>query len=175
MTLLVGILCQDGAVVAADKQTTHGGSGTMTVGHATTKVMPIKNKALLVSSGYRGLGIQFANALEPMRESMFKDQTFEAGVFIGGMEGIIEEFDLFTKLQPDAKLLPIASTGGAAIDLVDRLKSPSPDLRNDLDYVSLFHRRLSIAPRELRYDRPSSQPSKREDRLWVPRTKERPA
>jgi len=109
-----------------------------------------------------------ADSLRLMRERMFQEQNFEAAVFIGGMEGIVEEFDLFTKFQPDAQILPIASTGGAAIELADRLKSPPKgDLQDDLDYVSLFHRRLRIVPRELRYDRPSNQPQKREDRLWV--------
>ena len=93
------------------------------------------------------------NSLRLMRERMFMEQNFEAAVFIGGMEGIVEEFDLFTKFQPDAQILPIASTGGAAIELAHRLKSLSKDLQDDLDYVSLFHRRLRIAPRELRYDR----------------------
>jgi 20S proteasome alpha/beta subunit len=64
MTLLVGILCQNGAVIAADKQTTHGSLGGMTVGLPTTKIKSVKDKALLASSGYRGLGMQLAAALE---------------------------------------------------------------------------------------------------------------
>lgn len=64
MTLLVGILCQNGAVIAADKQTTHCSLGGMTVGLPTTKIKSVKDKALLASSGYRGLGMQLAAALE---------------------------------------------------------------------------------------------------------------
>lgn len=63
MTLLVGIWCQDGVVFAADKQTSHGTVTGMTVGHPTTKIVPIKNKVLFASSGYRGLGQQFAATL----------------------------------------------------------------------------------------------------------------
>jgi hypothetical protein len=111
------------------------------------------------------------DSLRFMRERMFQDQKFQAAVFIGGMEGIIEEFDLFTKFQPEGQILPIASTGGAAIDVADRLQSPSRDFWDNLDYVSLFHRRLNIAPRELRYEYPSNQPPKREDRLWVAQLK----
>jgi SLOG cluster3 family len=40
--------------------------------------------------------------------------SFSAGVFIGGMEGIIDECELFMKLCPDAKILPVASTGAVA-------------------------------------------------------------
>jgi 20S proteasome alpha/beta subunit len=65
MTLLVGILCSDGAVIAADRQTTHGSLGRQTVGQTTVKVTPIKAKVLLASSGHRGLGQQFCHALEP--------------------------------------------------------------------------------------------------------------
>jgi 20S proteasome alpha/beta subunit len=63
MTLLVGVMCQSGAVFAADKQTTHGTVGHPTVGLPTTKISAIKNKVLFASSGYRGLGQQFAASL----------------------------------------------------------------------------------------------------------------
>jgi hypothetical protein len=104
-------------------------------------------------------------SLRHMRERMFKDSKFDTVVFIGGMEGIVEEFELFRALQPDAQILPIASTGGAAMDVASRIEQ-RPDLWNDLDYVSLFHRMLQIDPRELRYDRPDNQPKKPQDRLW---------
>jgi hypothetical protein len=113
------------------------------------------------------------DSLRFMRERMFRDQKFETGVFIGGMEGILDEFDLLRKLQPNAQILPIASTGGAAIEVADRLKALPKDLINDLDYVSLFHRHLGVAPREMRYERPASQPSRPEDRLWVAPPKNR--
>ncbi len=80
-----------------------------------------------------------ADSLRLMRERMFQEQNFEAAVFIGGMEGIVEEFDLFTKFQPDSQILPIASTGGAAIELADLLKSPPKgDLQDDLDTCRCF-------------------------------------
>jgi hypothetical protein len=107
-------------------------------------------------------------SLRFMRECMFQEQKFDAAVFIGGMEGIVEEFDLFTKFQPTARVLPIASTGGAAMDVADRLKGSSQDFRENLDYVSLFHRWLNVDPRELRYIRPSLQPRKHSDRWWTP-------
>lgn len=69
MTLLVAILCDDGAVIAADKQTSHGtGLSGVTVGHSTTKIQALKHNVLIASSGHRGLGQQFASAVETLTE-----------------------------------------------------------------------------------------------------------
>jgi hypothetical protein len=40
-------------------------------------------------------------SLRHMRERMFKEQSFESAVFIGGMSGIIDEFDLFRPLRSE--------------------------------------------------------------------------
>lgn len=105
-------------------------------------------------------------SLRHMRERMFKEQQFDAAVFIGGMSGIVDEFDLFTQLQPKANAVPIVSTGGAVLDLEKRVKQLPDDLRSDLDYISLFHRHLHIAPQENRYSQPAKQPSRVADRMW---------
>jgi hypothetical protein len=108
-------------------------------------------------------------SLHAMRERMFKEQEFKTGIFIGGMRGIIDEFELFRNLQPKARTLPIVSTGGAVLDIATRLPSLPNDLRDDLDYVSLFHRHLGISTKELRYNRPSDQPFEPDERLWKPK------
>ena len=41
------------------------------------------------------------DSLRLMRERMFLDFNFTAAVFIGGMGGILQEFDLLQKLQPN--------------------------------------------------------------------------
>jgi hypothetical protein len=105
-------------------------------------------------------------SLRLMREKMFADFNFTAAVFIGGMGGIIEEFELLQKLQPKAAALPIVSTGGATQDVAKRMTTVSPDLSDDLDYVALFHRRLGISVKEQRYRRPDDQPADVSDRLW---------
>lgn len=65
MTLLVGILCPEGVVVATDRQVTHGAMGMPTVGQAGTKGIVIrKGEALYASSGPIGMGQQIANALD---------------------------------------------------------------------------------------------------------------
>jgi hypothetical protein len=53
-------------------------------------------------------------SLHLMRQKMIASEAFGAGVFVGGMEGVEEEFEMFRSLQPKARLLPVASTGAAA-------------------------------------------------------------
>jgi SLOG cluster3 family len=106
-------------------------------------------------------------SLRQMRQQMFREQQFDAAVFIGGMQGILDEFDLFRELQPHATPLPILSTGGAALLLSDKV-SPDfkQDLSEDLDYVALFHRHLDISVRERRYARRDDQPTSLASRMY---------
>jgi hypothetical protein len=53
-------------------------------------------------------------SLTRMREEIIGSQPFAAAVFIGGMEGLDEEWDLFTRIHPNAPAFPVASTEGAA-------------------------------------------------------------
>lgn len=101
-----------------------------------------------------------------MRRRMFSEHEFKGAVFIGGMGGILEEFDLFKKLQPKASLVPVISTGGAALKLSDQFDSTSDDLSTEMDYVALFHRHLGISMREKRYRTPDEQPAILKDRYW---------
>ncbi|MES2905567.1 MAG: hypothetical protein V4691_00815 [Pseudomonadota bacterium] len=97
-------------------------------------------------------------SLLAMRTQMFSDYEFSSAIFIGGMNGIIDEFDLIQALQPKASIVPILSAGGAALEVAKHLSEVSNDLINDLDYISLFHRHLGISFKEQRYRRPSEQP-----------------
>ena len=105
-------------------------------------------------------------SLRRMRERMFTEHTFSAAAFIGGMGGIIDEFDLLQRLQPQTVALPIVSTGGAVLDIAKRMGTIASDLTDDLDYVALFHRHLGVSVKERRYRRPDDQPARIEDRLW---------
>jgi SLOG cluster3 family len=102
-----------------------------------------------------------------MRRRMFDEQQFDAAVFIGGMQGIFDEFNLFRKLQPAAMPLPILSTGGAALLLSNEV---APDVRQELaenlDYIALFHQHINISVREQRYAYRDDQPSSLASRMW---------
>lgn len=106
-------------------------------------------------------------SLSLMRREMLESTDFRAGVFIGGMEGIIDEYRLFSKLQPKAAVIPVHSTGGAVLDIpVD--SSWSDELKLELDYVRLFHRYLGVDISEIRYRTPKEQPNDIAARLWRP-------
>lgn len=103
-------------------------------------------------------------SLKHMRHRIFTENHFESAVFIGGMGGIVDEYLLFRELQPSARVIPIATTGGAVREIVARMSSLDKDLVEDFDYVSLLHRHLGISVRERRYQRPDDQPAELRDR-----------
>jgi hypothetical protein len=89
-----------------------------------------------------------------MRKKMLSRGDFSEAVFIGGMEGIFEEYTLFTELHPKAKILAVPAPGGAARQLAERLNvKGETDLQN-VDFARLFHVELNVAPNEPRTSLP---------------------
>lgn len=80
-------------------------------------------------------------SLAEMREQMLAPvQDYVAGIFIGGMEGVEDEYELFKEYHPGALALPVASTGGAALEIYNRHpESFDIRLKNDYDYRTLFN------------------------------------
>lgn len=81
------------------------------------------------------------SSIRLMRERMFSENKFSAAVFIGGMEGIETEYKLFREYNPNALLLPLASTGGATKIVYDSLlpeNFKNQRLEKDYGYMSLF-------------------------------------
>ena len=57
-------------------------------------------------------------SLETMREAMLAhDRKLIAGVFVGGMEGVREEYELFRRFQPLVPRVSLVGPGGAAAKL----------------------------------------------------------
>jgi hypothetical protein len=78
-------------------------------------------------------------SLRIMRERMFIEHQYVAGIFIGGMEGVEAEFRMFQERHPKALLLPIASTGAAARLIYNDLHpQPNERLLNDYAYMALL-------------------------------------
>lgn len=74
-----------------------------------------------------------------MRNKMIGDNQFKAAIFIGGMEGIFQEYEIFKSFHPEALVLPVASTGAAAKILFDNNpQNYSQRLSSDYAYMALF-------------------------------------
>ncbi|NVM75172.1 hypothetical protein FHW83_000952 [Duganella sp. SG902] len=91
-----------------------------------------------------------SESLKAMRLAMITSTEFDAAVFIGGMDGIRDEYDLFKAAWPEAVCIPIAQTGGAASALAIDIKYFPPVDIAPLDFVTLFYRELNIQPRQKR-------------------------
>jgi hypothetical protein len=89
-------------------------------------------------------------SLHRMREAMLSRGDLEAAVFVGGMEGILAEYDMFAKFHPNAKVLTVAAAGGAAQQLAEKLGHASAaDLKN-VNFARLFHVELNVAANDPR-------------------------
>ncbi len=78
------------------------------------------------------------SSLLDMRKIMIEND-FKVGIFIGGMEGVEEEFLMFRRVHPNALVLPIASTGGAAKIIYDNfILRQDERLIADYAYMALF-------------------------------------
>jgi hypothetical protein len=79
-------------------------------------------------------------SLARMRKEMLSG-VFHCGIFVGGMEGVEDEFNLFRELHPDTPAYPIASTGAAAAKLFyadDATQKTHPGLADEISYISLI-------------------------------------
>lgn len=109
------------------------------------EVFPEENLRFKNVSYVSAVGNDLPASLEKMRRAMLRGK-FEAGVFIGGMEGIFDEFEMFSALHPRAKIVALRAPGGAAMQLAGKLHQ-----RNDgVDFARIFHRQLSVLAEERR-------------------------
>jgi hypothetical protein len=80
-------------------------------------------------------------SLETMRATMLRENEPVAAVFIGGMEGIRVEFDLFKKLFPDRPTYALGGPGGEARSLVDASPQElATDLSHNTTYPTVIRR-----------------------------------
>lgn len=85
------------------------------------------------------------SSIQHMRQRMFSENEFSAAIFIGGMDGIEVEYNMFREYHQNALLLPIASTGAATKIVYENLLAD--DFKNerlvkDYGYMSLFQKLL---------------------------------
>lgn len=95
-----------------------------------------------------------AASLRHMRDRMFGETEFEAAVFIGGKQGILEEFELITSSHPAIQAVPVGAAGGAARKLALSLDPEDGSMVESCDFSHLFHERLGISPLDARNFKP---------------------
>jgi hypothetical protein len=86
-------------------------------------------------------------SLQRMRDTMFDSCDFAAGVagvFIGGMEGVEEEYRLFRAKHPDAAVILLATTGAAAKIIYRSVESTEKNIHFETGYAytSVFQKYL---------------------------------
>ena len=89
-------------------------------------------------------------SLDQMREEMIHYATFDAAFFIGGMEGVEDEWAAVHKLKPPPPCYPVASTGAAALRLAREhgREFDEPVLKGlyrEYNYFGLFRELLGLA------------------------------
>jgi hypothetical protein len=77
-------------------------------------------------------------SLRRMREAMLSRPDLTAAVFIGGMEGVAEEYEMFRRFHPDAVVLPLSAPGGAARLLAERIGGDYGPALESVDFARLF-------------------------------------
>jgi hypothetical protein len=78
-----------------------------------------------------------------MREKMLSREDLVAAVFIGGMEGVEVEHEIFRRFHPASKVLPVPAPGGAALNLAKEHSYLSEEALADVDFARLFHLHLT--------------------------------
>lgn len=82
-------------------------------------------------------------SLSLMRSRMLTDAPIQKGVFVAGMDGVVEEFHKFVEIYGLEAALPLSSTGGAAKVIFDENLSIRRSIGTELTYLSLFREEFS--------------------------------
>ncbi len=75
MTLIVGIRCHDGVVIAADSAATLGSAGGMTISQPTQKLNVFHDAVVIACAGAAGMGQRFAQEVERLWASRSFTET----------------------------------------------------------------------------------------------------
>lgn len=87
-----------------------------------------------------------AENLTHMRRKMLSRPNLHAAIFIGGMDGIFEEFELFHEFHGcDGIAFALTAPGGASKELPKRFGVQE---WSDLDFARFFYRALDIDPKQ---------------------------
>ena len=89
-------------------------------------------------------GKDLAESLSLMRQGMMSKHSFEAGIFVGGKQGVIDEFEMFIKAHPKAPAVILPSTGGASCMLADRYPKQSAPGNGFVDFMGYLANHIKV-------------------------------
>lgn len=81
-------------------------------------------------------------SVEAMREQMFNENPVDCAVYIGGMNGVVDEYKLIKQKYQYAEHYAFASTGGASVDIYNEVGNINDMLESDYAYTSVFRKIL---------------------------------
>ena len=77
-----------------------------------------------------------------MRHVMFEENPTDCAVFIGGMDGVVVEARMIRNMYPEARLLPVWSTGGATQAIWQEFQIDDERLKENYAFYELFQELL---------------------------------
>jgi hypothetical protein len=77
-----------------------------------------------------------------MRQQMLSRGDLKAAVFIGGMDGVEREYELFREYHGRARVLFVAAPGGAAREMAQHVAGVAGEALEQVDFASLYEREL---------------------------------
>ena len=81
-------------------------------------------------------------SVDHMRQVMFEENLTDCAVFIGGMDGVVDEARIIRRMYPEARFLPIYSTGGAAKAIYEEFQIDDERLKESYAFYELFNELL---------------------------------
>lgn len=94
--------------------------------------------------GTKNISNNLPQSLLEMRRKMLSAHQYSAAVFIGGMEGISAEYEIFKELNPEAVVIPIPSPGGVSRELYHQIDNLPVELEHAIDYSFWLYKLLEI-------------------------------
>ena len=95
-------------------------------------------------------GADAKSSLEILRRTMFTAHTYDGAVFVGGMNGVLHEHELFHRIHPGAAIVPVAETGAAAAALSKSLAFTELPEFTRANFTQLYIDKLGVSPVETR-------------------------
>lgn len=93
------------------------------------------------------------DSLYLMRQRLFSAYEIEAAVFIGGMEGVWDEYEMLLDLESAPKIIAIPSPGGVAREIFRATEGLPGSLEHEIDFSTWFYHLLKISTTDERSNR----------------------